>query len=146
VLCKKCQSEKSVEEFSFRDTLKSRRHHICKACHTQYRHDHYLKNREKYIVKAHKWNIKQREVLKEFILEKLKHSSCRDCGESDILVLDFDHVSDKKFSIAHMFKNNYSVTAIEQEMAKCIIRCSNCHRRKTAKEVGYWKSKVDSSD
>lgn len=146
MLCSKCQKEKSIDNFSFRDKQKTRRHRICKECHRQYRRQHYLQNTDKYILKATRWNKNQREVLKKFILLKLQSSSCNDCGEKDILVLDFDHISDKKFSIAHMFKNCYSVAAIEEEMAKCIIRCANCHRRKTAKEVGYWKSRVDTSE
>ena len=54
-------------------------------------------------------------------------------------MLDFDHRSDKRFSISTMFKNCHSVEQLRKEIAKCDVRCANCHRKKTALERGYWK-------
>ncbi len=41
-----------------------------------------------------------------------------------------------------MYKDNHSLDAIKEEVKKCVVRCANCHRRKTAKEIGYWKFKM----
>lgn len=140
--CSKCEKVRLVEDFSIRNHETKRRHRICKFCHSKYRKEHYLRNKLKYIEKARSWNDKQRSVLETFLYERLSQSHCVDCFEKDILVLDFDHLYNKRFGIALMFKNRYSVAAIEDEIEKCVVRCANCHRRKTAKEVGYWKSRI----
>lgn len=58
--------------------------------------------------------------------------SCVDCGESDPVVLDFDHVKgEKRRAIADMVSNYYSIKTIKDEIRKCEIRCANCHRKKT---------------
>lgn len=71
-----------------------------------------------------------------FISSYLKVHPCLDCGEKDIVVLEFDHRGDKKYSIADM-RDNYCLEVVQAEVAKCDVRCANCHRRKTAKERGY---------
>lgn len=146
MLCSKCLREKSVVDFSFRDRKRGVLHKMCKLCHTKYRRQHYLQHREKYIKKASRWNRKQRDVLREYIFKKLMESACIDCGEKDIVVLDFDHISGKRLGISLMFRNRYSVAAIKEEMQKCVIRCANCHRRKTAREFGHWKHRIQYTD
>lgn len=54
---------------------------------------------------------------------------CVDCGIKNPVVLDFDHIAPKLFDIANGAARN--PLAVEAEIAKCEIRCSNCHRIKT---------------
>ena len=61
----------------------------------------------------------------------LAHSSCVDCGERDMLVLEFDHVGVKCGQVSKMVFN-VSLATLEREIAECEIRCCNCHRRVTA--------------
>lgn len=56
----------------------------------------------------------------------------------DPIVLDHDHVKDKTMGISLMVRNNKNWKEIEKEISKCVVRCSNCHRRKTAKERNYY--------
>lgn len=57
---------------------------------------------------------------------------CVDCGERDPVVLDFDHVSGvKRFNVAGEVYRSANLAKIQAEVAKCDVRCSNCHRRKT---------------
>jgi len=64
--------------------------------------------------------------------------ACVDCGEADPTVLEFDHVRGKKLAnVANMVRNGIQWSRIEMEIAKCEVRCANCHCRKTAKELGY---------
>lgn len=63
-----------------------------------------------------------------------------DCGENDPVVLEFDHISDKIDSVSRMICDSYSLDSLEKEIAKCEVRCANCHRRKTAKQLGWYKN------
>jgi hypothetical protein len=68
----------------------------------------------------------------------LKHP-CIDCGETDPVVLDFDHVRGiKRKAVALMIKD-FSWENIQLEIEKCEVRCANCHRRKTSKENNSFK-------
>jgi hypothetical protein len=97
------------------------------------------KNRED-LYRAQK---RHREKIRKLLLEYLSDRSCIDCGESDPIVLDFDHRCGKsKFKgISRMLSGHYSWKRIMKEIDKCDIRCSNCHRRKTYLQLGYWGKK-----
>ena len=63
---------------------------------------------------------------------------CVECGENDPVLLDFDHLDPKtkKQQISRMMF--YSWATIEKEIAKCRVLCVKCHRRKTARQLGWY--------
>lgn len=66
------------------------------------------------------------------VVDFLREHPCVGCGEPDILVLEFDHVSGVKLgAIGEMVTRGKSVLSVTREIAKCVVRCANCHRRKT---------------
>lgn len=70
----------------------------------------------------------------------LKEHPCLDCGESDVLVLEFDHVrGEKKFNLSRGFNSLTAWERVLEEIEKCEVRCRNCHARKTAKQQGWYK-------
>ena len=72
---------------------------------------------------------------------------CVDCGESDPVVLEFDHVRGRKVnSLSNMAIRQFSIAKLDAEIAKCEVRCANCHKRKTAREQGWHVRVVDRSD
>jgi len=138
-LCIKCGESKDRDLFNWKNEELGRKHSSCKECHVRYRRKHYLDNRDKYISKALKWNSEQRFKLQRIVLRYLKDHRCIDCNENDVLVLDFDHRNSKIKSISEMVKSCCSVERVVAEIKKCDVRCANCHRRKTARELGFWK-------
>ena len=71
----------------------------------------------------------------------LVKNPCIDCGESDLVVLDFDHVRGQKaFAISRLIVEGTSVATLQREMDKCVVRRANCHRRKTALERGPYRN------
>lgn len=68
-----------------------------------------------------------REYLSRYKAEK----GCADCGINNPLVLDFDHIKDKKYNISRMVHDGFLLKEIKKEMAKCEVVCSNCHRIRT---------------
>ncbi len=138
-ICATCKLFKLEENFNWKDKEHGLRGYVCKTCHALYRKEHYADNRTKYIQKALRWNKNQKEKLRNLISAYLKEHPCVDCGEGDIIVLDFDHRSDKRLTISQMFSYSYSVEQIQKEIEKCEVRCANCHRRRTAREGRYWR-------
>jgi hypothetical protein len=69
-----------------------------------------------------------------FVLEHLRTANCSDCGETDLVVLDFDHLGAKRGSVMVLAINEHSINSLEREIAGCEIRCANCHRRRTVEQ------------
>ena len=76
-----------------------------------------------------------REQNRRSIVGYLREHPCVDCGESDALLLEFDHVDPAAKS------HNVTVLAthkpwnrVVSEIAKCAMRCVACHRRRTAEQ------------
>lgn len=81
---------------------------------------------------------KRQKENKDFLISYLKENPCIECGESDIIVLEFDHIeSDKKFKNISVLRKHYSLDALKKEIEKCQVLCANCHRRKTARQFGW---------
>ena len=56
---------------------------------------------------------------------------CVDCGETDRVVLHFDHVRGEKVCSP---SNCAPGPKLDAELAKCDVRCANCHRRRHYQE------------
>lgn len=94
---------------------------------------HYEENKDLYKQRAKAHNIVARKRNREYVNEYLRNNPCVDCGESDIIVLDFDHLQDKEQNISTAINKPWSLKKLKEEIAKCEIRCANCHRRMTYK-------------
>jgi len=76
-----------------------------------------------------------------FMLDYYSEHGCIDCGEKDPIVLDADHVRGQKaMNISKLVKNASSLEIIKKELEKCEIRCSNCHRRRTAIQQNWYSN------
>ena len=66
---------------------------------------------------------------REYVDDYLKKHPCIDCGNDNIIMLEFDHVRGiKEHNIATMVENRSSIATIQAEIDKCEVRCANCHR------------------
>ena len=137
--CGGCHKTKPFSQFNWKNKVLGLKHSICRSCHAAYKRNHYLKNRSRYIAKAMKWNGNQRLKLQGLVVAHLADHPCIDCGEADIIVLDFDHKSDKINGIAELIQRSCSSETLLSEIKKCEVRCANCHRRKTSRDRRYWK-------
>jgi len=111
----------------------------CKTCHAEKVRTHYAtsaKYREQTKRRAKKLTNKRLILIYQHLLTH----PCVDCGETDVMVLDFDHINPKNKScgVTELARKHASWKIIEQEIKKCVVRCANCHRRRTAKQFnGY---------
>ena len=55
---------------------------------------------------------------------------CIQCGETDRMVLEFDHrlPNKKSFAIKASIQRNVSFARLKQEIEKCDVRCVKCHK------------------
>lgn len=138
--CTRCKKTKSYSEFQKRAATKSGCGSMCKECKREYDCAHYKAHpdRKEYIKKN---RLAARKRAHAFICEYLSSHPCVDCGENDPNVLEFDHVRGKKHNTISRLKAS-SRAAVEREIKKCVVRCANCHRRKTAKQFKWNKLPV----
>lgn len=124
-ICSSCKLEKNKEEFNKRSSSKDGLGSYCKLCNKDKLKQHYHNNKEYYYSKSKNHSKKIQDWFNEF----RKTLSCIKCNESRWWVLDFHHRNpqDKDGNISSMIMKN-SKEKILQEIDKCDILCSNCHR------------------
>jgi hypothetical protein len=76
----------------------------------------------------------------EFVYGHLRTARCSDCGLSDPLVLEFDHVGNKRAGVLELAWDECSVATLAKEMAVCEVRCCNCHRRRTVESEASFRA------
>ena len=76
-----------------------------------------------------------------YLIDYFVEHPCLDCGETDPVVLEFDHLRDKEFGISSGIRDR-NWQAVLAEIDKCDVVCANCHRRRTAKRGGFARAVV----
>lgn len=136
--CCTCHRQRPLTEFNKRtrasDGLQSR----CRDCARAW----YLANGEAHRRNVRRRNDQVRRDVRLLLAAYLEEHPCVDCGESDLRVLDLDHEdpAGKTAAIGKMIVDALSWQRIEEEIAKCSVRCANCHRRRTSAMAGDWRS------
>ena len=142
VQCNSCLEWKDEEEFNWRYMVLGIRHPTCKDCQKVFRknwyegdaHERHLKN-----VKERK--VVMRMVAREYVYQYLETHPCVECGEKDPRVLDFHHLYGKEKAISQLVAEGYSIPSIQAEIDKCDVPCSNCHRKKTMNDRGWFRAR-----
>jgi hypothetical protein len=139
--CSRCRRLLNEAEFNFKHRARGIRSRHCKDCSRAYLRAHYQRNTAYYVAKARLRTGSTRASVRARLLTYLLEHPCVDCGEADPVVLDFDHVdaASKLVAIAVLVRNVVSWPRVEAEIAKCEVRCANCHRRRTALQFGWHK-------
>lgn len=137
-LCRKCNIEKPLSEFSKNKNKADGLDYYCKSCRKEY----YLQNKEHIRQKTkeyyysdidnsreyhRKYKKSKYQISKEY-REKLINSlktPCVKCGESRLCVIQFHHVNsnDKTKPVT----SYGSLEGMREEAKKCVCLCANCH-------------------
>ena len=110
-ICTKCGKQLPITDFNWRNKEKGTRRSECKYCHSAY--------------------MKQKYQEKKEIVQEIKSNfSCAKCGDTRGYVLDFHHIepNEKEATVARLTSNSSNLTKVYDEIKKCIVLCSNCHR------------------
>lgn len=141
--CTKCKEVKTFDLFAKRSLASDGLASWCKQCYAEHAAWVYQNNEaERARKKRNKLNI--RKMNQELVLQYLLEHPCVDCGNSDVRVLEFDHRdrTGKTWDVCGMFDSS-SWATIEYEIAKCDVRCANCHRIRTQDQFGTWRSRIN---
>ncbi len=138
--CSGCDRDLHADEFAWKNKAKGTRQRWCRSCQREANRVHYQNNTQVYKDGAIERNNRVNAKNKQRLYAYLSEHECVDCGQADIRCLEFDHVrGDKAASITRMINGATSWKAIEAEIAKCEVRCVNCHRIKTNERGGWWR-------
>ena len=135
--CTVCKKEKQISEFNKNKGRKDGYNNICKICSRERSKLYYIENTEFHKKEAYK---RKRRIVSENrkkLMNFFKLHPCKDCGETDPIVLELDHRDgvEKISEVSKLMDRNWNV--IQQEIDKCDVRCANCHRRRTSKQYGW---------
>lgn len=138
--CSGCLREQPLTEFSVRNAKTGRRALRCHSCVAAASRAHYRRDPAAYIAKAKRNRQLSRSRNRAEVAGLLATQCCVDCGETDPVVLEFDHRErgSKVATISRMAMSNGWSTVLA-EIAKCEVRCVNCHRSRTAQQFGWEK-------
>ena len=135
--CPKCDKVRAASHFYRNRASKDGLQSYCKDCSKTSRRPKSKRRTSRGYTEGRRVEASKR------LFAYLKKHPCVDCGEDDIVVLEFDHVRGKKEeTVTKLVHNGRSWKRILQEIRKCDVRCANCHRRKTAERGSWWRTKA----
>ncbi len=143
--CTKCKSDKELSEFNKNKTRKDGLNNICRICSGNKSREYYDSNRIKHKDVVRTRNAKTILYNRKKMFEYYSTHPCIDCGETDPIVLEFDHRDDsiKREAVSTLANSSYKWETIQEEIDKCDVRCANCHRRRTAIQFGWYKDFIN---
>src|SRR5262252_1068828 len=93
----------------------------------EYQRAWYARNKQKQLA----WNRDRKEKMKLWWQELKSSLHCARCPENHPAALDFHHQnqSQKDRDLGNCVGRGWSKERILDEVAKCTVLCSNCHRK-----------------
>jgi hypothetical protein len=147
-LCKKCNQTKDLDQFNPNPRLKDGYENRCRTCRNKQQNASYAQSRDHKRQQMKAWrkanpdrarinNHYSVKVLKDKcqVIRKqiLTQNPCLICKEDRTPCLDFHHLDPKTKKSAVTFCRSY--TSLMNEVNKCVVLCSNCHRLHHAQEL-----------
>lgn len=138
-VCSRCKEQKENSEFNKSAKNKDGLHSYCRSCHS----NHYKDNADRHKKRVSDRNKRITKELQQLAFKYLL-SGCVDCGETNVVVLEFDHIdpSGKEYNVADLLRRSGSAEKLIKEIEKCQVRCANCHRIRTEKQRPSWRTSL----
>lgn len=130
-ICRKCKSEKPLEEFHKNRSHADGHNCYCKICATEISKKWYKENinRPDIATRLKDYYTERYNIVKGCV-DKLKAAcGCAICAEAEPSCLDFHHIFGEKEKNVSDFVRTKNVKLLINELKKCICVCSNCHRK-----------------
>ena len=140
--CSGCDRGLKPDDFTRRNKAREAHLRLCRECQVKARtsnRQNNIQRRRAYAVEHNRSTIAEN---RQRVYHYLTTHPCVDCGNADVRVLEFDHVrGNKKNAVIKLLGSSASWPTIKAEIAKCEVRCVNCHRIKTSERGGWWRAR-----
>lgn len=95
---------------------------------------YYERNKQKLLEYQH---VRYKKISN--VLQKWKSTlKCSLCNEDDVACIDFHHVDPSRKEAGVIRMATKSIKSITKELEKCIVVCTNCHRK-----IHYYNLEVE---
>ena len=138
--CSNCKIEKDFNQFNKDKNKKGGVGNVCKDCNKLYMNSYYQSNKERLGKETYKNKQKNKVDNREKMFEYLNSCECKDCGNSDVRVLEFDHIGKKKRSVNQLLQEGRGWNRILEEIELCEVVCSNCHKIRTYSRMESYRN------
>lgn len=141
--CVTCGAHRPHAEFNLKQASSDGLQNVCRDCNRMRARRYYRENRERHLRIIGERTREAKRLARRLAGEHLVTHPCVDCGEAEIRVLDFDHLPEfaKTANVMVLVNHGYSLVRIRAEIAKCEVRCRNCHARVTYERRGRdWRT------
>lgn len=125
-LCTKCNVSKPLIEWNKHSKRGTQTY--CRECSRAFDKEYYKHNTSQRQEKIRLHREQQRALISEYVGE-VKKAGCKLCDEDEPCCLDFHHIRDKEFSMGNATNRGVSLSRVKSEIEKCVLVCSNCHRK-----------------
>jgi len=150
--CKKCNLEKSLDEFPIYNKVKGYRRHECGVCNKRRVAEHHETNKDRRLKRAREryhldpsahWTPERRHRANEMArirYEKLRNkvfdrygSECAACGETERMFLTIDHINNDGWKLRMSGASRESGSGLYKDVLKNGLRsdleilCYNCN-------------------
>jgi len=125
-ICTECNKPKNIEEFSWKIKKQNTKHSKCKECKKKIDNKYYSSSKKRRSG-IRKRSVESYEYLKKYVQRLKRFGKCKKCEDKRWYVLDFHHLRDKKDDISYLLRKG-SIKKLKNEIKKCELLCSNCHR------------------
>lgn len=143
--CGTCKEIKLKEDFNKNKCKSDGLNSLCRICSNLRSKKYYSENltHHRKVIRKRNIQLKLNNQIKLF--NYLKNNPCVDCNENNIVVLEFDHKDnvEKIMNVSKLIGGYHKWDKIKEEIDKCDVRCSNCHKIRTAKQQGWYKNLID---
>lgn len=125
--CSRCGEKKSLDEFHNAKSKKDGKQPYCKKClNENSKKDYKINDRKNLFVQR---GNKRRELCVEISNFIKENNGCFCCSEKAGCCLDFHHCENNKDKNVSDFAMAKSKVKLLNEIKKCVVVCSNCHRK-----------------
>lgn len=140
-ICARCGVEKGEDGYCRSMWLRLRGSAWCRNCHRKYYRDR-AQQEPGYFGK---YLRRRRDRQRAYFSGIKAQLGCAHCGEHDPVCLEFHHMDPrrKKLNISAQIAKGCAIEHVEREVKKCIVLCSNCHRKFHARDttLADWRAK-----
>jgi len=140
--CGICKQDRPKTEYNVANNRKDGLQSHCRECNKIRSKAYYSRNTVAHKLETKKRNKVRFKEIKEQLFNYYLNHPCEECGETNPLVLEFDHQHSKSDNISNMLMSKTSWKRIMEEIHKCKVLCANCHKIKTHKEQNTYRYRL----